>query len=120
MPTPHVAGLAAILKQRHPTWDGERLKAAITASTVPVQGATAFDTGTGRVDAERAIAQTVISSGSLNLGWFPYPQAELSTTHTPLTYTNLGSAPVTLTLATAGADGGEAPAGVSVSPSTLV
>ena len=119
MATPHVAGLAAILKQRHPTWDGERLKAAITASTVPVQGATAFDTGTGRVDAERAIAQTVISSGSLNLGWFPYPQAALSTTHTPLTYTNLGSAPVTLTLATAGADGGEAPAGVSVSPSTL-
>jgi subtilisin family serine protease len=119
MATPHVAGLAAILKHRHPAWDGERLKAAITASTVPVPGATAFDTGTGRVDAERAIAQTVISSGSLNLGWFPFPQSSLPTTHTPLTYTNLGSAPVTLALAAEGVDGGAAPAGVTVSPSTL-
>ncbi len=31
MATPHVAGLAAILADEHPTWDGERIKAAISA-----------------------------------------------------------------------------------------
>ena len=39
MATPHVAAVAAILKQEHPGWDGERLKAAIVGSTVPVAGA---------------------------------------------------------------------------------
>ena len=114
MATPHVAGAAAILKQRHPDL-GRRAPEGgdHRLRPCPFRGATAFDTGTGRVDAERAIAQTVVSSGSLDLGWFPYPQTSLSTSHKPLTYTNLGSAPVTLTLAVAGADGGEPPAGVT-------
>ncbi len=43
-----------------------------------------------------AITQTVVSSLSLNLGFFPFPQGDLGPKQTPLTYTNLGSAPVTL------------------------
>ena len=94
MATPHVAGVAAILKQEHPAWDGEQLKAAIADSTVPVADATGFDAGTGRVDAAAAIHQT------RRLG--PVAQARLLSAgrsatsrrrSTPLTYTNLGASP---------------------------
>jgi subtilisin family serine protease len=98
MATPHVAGLAAILVHEHPSWDGERIKAAIIASTVPVPGASAFEAGSGRVDALRAIHQTMWATSSLNLGNYPFPQATLSQTETPLTYVNSGAAPVTLAL----------------------
>ncbi len=116
MATPHVAGVAAILEQEHPTWDGEQIKAAITGSAVPVTGATAFDAGTGRVDALRAIQATVVANGPLNLGSYPYPQSNLPPTKTPLTYTNLGANPVTLNLSIAAEDpAAPAPAGVTLS-----
>ncbi|MFM9442669.1 S8 family peptidase [Streptomyces acidiscabies] len=41
MATPHVAGAAAILAQRHPDWTGERIKAALTASAEPTPGLSA-------------------------------------------------------------------------------
>ena len=120
MATPHVAGMAAILKDAHPEWDGERLKAAITSTTVPVADATGFDAGSGRVDAERAVAATVLASASLNLGYYAWPQTDLPTTRTPLTYTNTGGAPAALVLSLASQDGAApAPAGVSLSASTL-
>ncbi len=120
MATPHVAGLAAILKDAHPQWDGERLKAAITSTTVPVADATGFDAGSGRVDAARAVAATVLGSPSLNLGYYAWPQTDLPTTRTPLTYTNIGGAPATLALSLASQDGvAAAPTGVSLSASTL-
>ena len=90
MATPHVAGLAAILKQEHPSWDGELLKDAVADSTVPVAGATAFEAGSGRVDAALAIADTIVTDPSLQLGFYPYPQSALVPTRTPLTYTNVG------------------------------
>ncbi|MFI1716842.1 S8 family serine peptidase [Streptomyces litmocidini] len=33
MATPHVAGAAAILKQRHPDWDGQRIKNALMSAS---------------------------------------------------------------------------------------
>ena len=120
MATPHVAGLAAILKDAHPQWDGERLKAAITSTTVPVADATGFDAGSGRVDAARAVAATVLASASLNLGYYTWPQTDLPTTRTKLTYTNTGGAAATLALSLASQDGvAAAPVGVSLSASTL-
>ena len=91
MATPHVAGLAAILKQEHPNWDGEQLKAAIANSTVPVADATGFDAGTGRVDALDAIHQDVLAPASLSLGSYAWPYSDLEPTRTTLTYTNTGS-----------------------------
>jgi subtilisin family serine protease len=120
MATPHVAGLAAILKEEHPGWDGELLKEAVADSTVPVAGATAFDAGSGRVDAALAIADTVVTDPSLQLGFYPYPQSALAPTRKPLTYTNLGSKPVTLALAVGAEDpAAGAPAGVSLSAQSL-
>ena len=105
MATPHVAGLAAILKQEHPTWDGEQLKSAIANSTVPVADATGFDAGTGRVDALAAVRQDVLAPSSLSLGSFAWPYSNLAPTRTELAYTNTGAAPVTLSLALTGQDG---------------
>ena len=51
MATPHVAGLAAMIKQEHPDWDGDQIKSVIANSAVPVAHASGFDAGTGRVDA---------------------------------------------------------------------
>lgn len=120
MATPHVAGLAAVVKNEHPTWDGEQIKSVVTGSTVSVSGATGFEAGTGRVDAARAIAQSLLADPTLDLGFYPYPQGDLSPKATPLTYTNLGSEPVDLDLSVAAQDpAGEAPAGITLSASQL-
>ncbi len=111
MATPHVAGLAAMLKQQHPTWDGEQLKSVIANSTVPVANATGFDAGTGRIDALEAIHQDVLAPASLSLGSYAWPYSDLETTSTTLTYTNTGNAPVTLALDLAGQDGSAEPTG---------
>jgi subtilisin family serine protease len=120
MATPHVAGMAAILKQLHPAWDGEQLKALITETTVPVHDATGFDTGSGRISVPAALDATVLVDPSLELGWFPFPQTSSQGTQTPLTYTNTGTTDVTFALSIAAEDGvGEAPAGVSLSADTV-
>jgi len=120
MATPHVAGMAAILKQVHPTWDGERIKALIAETTVPVAAATGFDTGSGRVSVPAAIAAGVLAEPSLELGWFPFPQAASQVTQTPLVYTNTGPADVTYDLSIAAEDGlSEPPLGVSLSTDTV-
>ena len=118
MATPHVAGLAALVKQEHPDWDGERLKSVITNSTVPVADATGFDAGTGRVDALDAVHQDVLAPASLALGSFAWPYADLAPTRTELTYTNTAAAPVTLSLAITGEDGAAEPSGSMTLPTT--
>ena len=59
MATPHVAGAAALLEERHPTWTVPQLKSALTQSGDPVHtanGGEAFATreGGGIVDLPRA------------------------------------------------------------------
>ena len=120
MATPHVAGLAAILKQEHPTWDGEQLKSAIANSTVPVANATGFDAGTGRVDALAAVRQDVLAPAAMSLGSFAWPYSDLASTRTELTYTNTGAAPVTLSLALRGEDGADEPTGSMTLATTKV
>ena len=120
MATPHVAGLAAILKQEHPDWDGEQLKSAIANSTVPVADATGFDAGTGRVDALDAIHQDVLAPASLSLGSYAWPYSDLEPTRTALTYTNTGDAAVTLALALTGQDGSAEPTGSMTLPTDQV
>ena len=120
MATPHVAGLAAILKQEHPTWDGERLKSVIANSTVPVADATGFDAGTGRVDALDAVRQDVLAPASLSLGSYAWPYSDLATTRTDLRYTNTAATPVTLALALKGEDGAAEPTGSMTLTTTQV
>ncbi|MFD8235176.1 S8 family peptidase [Streptomyces sp. NPDC059696] len=105
MATPHAAGAAAIIAQRHPDWTGARIKQALTASTTPTTGATVYQQGTGRLDVSRALQGAVASeqtSVSFGKQLWPHTDDRPVTQHT--TYRNDGDHPVTLDL-TAGATG---------------
>ncbi|KOX25650.1 MULTISPECIES: S8 family peptidase [unclassified Streptomyces] len=113
MATPHVAGAAAILKQRHPGWKSAELKGALTASA---EGGdlTAFQQGAGRIRVDRALDQSVIAEPvSLNFGTARWPHADDRPLTRKVVYRNLGTEDVTLDLSVSGLDpaGGPAPAG---------
>ncbi|MEV6039548.1 S8 family serine peptidase, partial [Nonomuraea sp. NPDC052116] len=98
MATPHVAGAAAILAQRHPDWTGAQLKAALIGSAAPAQGATLYQQGAGMVDLVRGLRQQVVAEQGTLWASFPYNgTGERSATKT-ITYANAGDAPVTLDL----------------------
>ncbi|UED87317.1 S8 family serine peptidase [Streptomyces profundus] len=114
MAAPHVAGAAALLAQQHPDWTGERLKAALVASSTPVAGYSAFQQGAGRTDVAAAIGQTVVAEPvSLSFGAQEWPHSDNEPVTRELTYRNLGTEDITLdlSLTTVGPDGGPAPEG---------
>ncbi|KUO13818.1 S8 family peptidase [Streptomyces sp. DSM 15324] len=115
MATPHGAGAAAILAQRHPDWTGARIKQALTASTTPATGATGYQQGTGRLDVSRALEGAVASEQtSVSFGKQLWPHTDDRPVTRHLTYRNDGDHPVTLDLtATATGPGGStAPEGM--------
>ncbi|MGW3095628.1 S8 family peptidase [Streptomyces sp. NPDC001102] len=115
MATPHAAGAAAILAQRHPDWTGARIKQALTASTTPTTGATGYQQGTGRLDVFRALEGSVASEQtSVSFGKQLWPHTDDRPVTRHITYRNDGDHPVTLDLtATATGPGGStAPAGM--------
>ncbi|WP_371674059.1 S8 family peptidase [Streptomyces sp. NBC_00289] len=100
MATPHVAGAAAILAQRHPDWTGERIKQALTASAAPTAGLSGYQQGTGRVAVARALAQTVVSEQtSVSFGEQLWPHSDDQPLTRRVTYRNDGDRTVTLDLA---------------------
>ncbi|MGW1975766.1 S8 family peptidase [Streptomyces sp. NPDC001889] len=113
MATPHVAGAAALLKQRNPGWRAKELKGVLTASAKGGKYS-AFQQGSGRVAVDRAITQTVFAEPvSVGLGVQQWPHHDDTPVTERLTYRNLGTADVTLALTatTLGPDGKAAPAG---------
>ncbi|SNT60394.1 S8 family peptidase [Actinacidiphila glaucinigra] len=99
MATPHVAGAAAILAQRHPDWTGEWIKDALTGSAAATPGLSAFAQGTGRTDIARAMDRPVTSSPALGFGTARWPHADDEPVTKEITYRNDGDRPVTLDLA---------------------
>ncbi|WP_405818848.1 S8 family serine peptidase [Streptomyces sp. NBC_01390] len=98
MAAPHVAGAAAILAQQHPDWTGERIKAVLTGSAKP-GSYSSFQQGTGRTDLVRALDQSVITEQKpLDFGVQQWPHGDDTPTTKQVTYTNLGTEPVTLDL----------------------
>ncbi|GAA2048034.1 S8 family serine peptidase [Streptomyces cheonanensis] len=111
MATPHAAGAAALLKQRHPDWTGEQLKAALTGSTTGGEGLTATQQGSGRIDVPAALETTVIAeTTSLSFGTVPFPHEDADPVTRELTYRNLGDTDITLDLALDTVDPEGAPA----------
>ncbi|MFJ7177138.1 S8 family serine peptidase [Streptomyces massasporeus] len=98
MATPHVAGAAAILKQQHPDWKYAELKGALTGSTKGGKY-TPFEQGSGRVQVDKAIKQTVIAEPvSVSFGVQQWPHTDDKPVTKELTYRNLGTKDVTLKL----------------------
>ncbi|MFI9815149.1 S8 family serine peptidase [Saccharothrix variisporea] len=96
MAAPHVAGAAAVLAQRHPSWTARELKAQLMATAKPVAD-TSDHVGTGLLDVGRAVAQQVRADvGSLSFGLLEWPHTK--TAEKTVTYRNDGDQPVTLTL----------------------
>ncbi|GAA2646687.1 hypothetical protein GCM10010412_009570 [Nonomuraea recticatena] len=96
MATPHVAGAAAILAQKHPDWTGQKLKAALM-STAKDDELSVYKQGAGRVDVGRAYTQQVFATTTaLDFGALTEESGPVGR---DLTYTNLGGEAVTLTLA---------------------
>ncbi|MFD6422523.1 S8 family serine peptidase [Streptomyces sp. NPDC060198] len=101
MATPHVAGAAAILKQRHPDWSGSRLKDALMSSSRPLDAYTPYEQGTGRVDVKAAVDTTIVATGSVEVADYAWPHdASDEVAERTITYTNTGKQDVTLHLAT--------------------
>ncbi len=101
MATPHVAGTAALVAAAHPDWTAQQIKEAIVSTAVPTPAYTAYEAGSGRVDAAAAADASVFGTASAGFGFHTFGSGpdELSK---PITYTNLGDAPVDLHLAVDG------------------
>jgi subtilisin family serine protease len=99
MATPHVAGSAAILAQRHPEWTGARLKAALIGAAEPVD-AGVYEQGAGRVDVARAVGQEVVAEpATVSAGRMSWPHEDDEPVTRTVTYRNDGAGPRTLRLA---------------------
>ncbi|WP_426363720.1 S8 family serine peptidase [Streptomyces sp. E-08] len=107
MATPHVAGVAALLAEKHPDWTGAQLKNALMSSSKTLD-ATSYELGAGRVDVAAAIAADVTATGSADLGFTSWPYEESKPVTRTVTYTNSSDAPVELNLAVEGMPAGVA------------
>ncbi|MFE0651201.1 S8 family serine peptidase [Streptomyces sp. NPDC059534] len=99
MATPHVAGAAAIVKQRHPDWTAQQVKAALVSSAESDLPGDVREVGGGRLDVKAAIDQTVLGAPAVQGGTFAWPQDRSDRTTVSVPYTNTSDAPVTLKLA---------------------
>ncbi|WP_433124668.1 S8 family peptidase [Micromonospora sp. CA-240977] len=95
MASPHVAGAAALLAQRHPDWTGAQLKAALVGAADPLTGVDAYAVGAGRLNAARALGGPTSNQPVVNLGTFAYPQS--GTSEAKLSWTG-ASTPATTVL----------------------
>jgi subtilisin family serine protease len=123
MATPHVAGAAAIMLQQHPDWDPATVKGALVGTAGPAEGLTVYEQGGGELDVAAAHATDVVATpGTLDLGYYPYPNDGPDPVTETLTYTNHGDAEVTLEVAVQVSDEDGNPAAdgvVTVEPTTL-
>ncbi|MBO1334734.1 S8 family peptidase [Streptomyces sp. VRA16 Mangrove soil] len=114
MATPHVAGAAAILKQEHPDWTYAQLKSVLVGSTKGTAGLTPFQQGSGRIQVDKAIGQTVFAEPvSVGFGIAQWPHTDDKAVTKQVTYKNTGTKDVTLDLSVKATNpkGQAAPAG---------
>ncbi|WP_050987007.1 S8 family peptidase [Saccharomonospora xinjiangensis] len=122
MAAPHVAGSAALVAQARPEWKADRLKAALVGSAAPHAERTVFEQGAGRVDVAGAVKQMVLAEPAVvSFGPQGWPRADGEPVTRTVTYTNSGSAPVTLTLdpSLQAPDGKDIEGALTVSPAQL-
>ncbi|MET8273192.1 S8 family serine peptidase [Streptomyces sp. NPDC005096] len=113
MATPHVAGSAAILKQRHPDWTGQRIKEALTAHAKAAADQTVYQQGYGRVDIPAALDPSLELSGTADFRVIPWQEGTYPTRSRTLTLHNDAASDTVVTLAASAKDasGTAVPAG---------
>jgi minor extracellular serine protease Vpr len=123
MACPMTAGIAALVKQAHPSWNGSQIKAAImnTADDTLNIGYNTRRAGSGVVQAQKAVNSSVLATttdalDSIAFGYVP-GSGDFSA-HKAFTLTNNGSSSATYNLSVA-TNGGQSGALVTVSPSTV-
>lgn len=107
MATPHVAGAAAVVKQRHPEWTAQQIKAALVSSAHSAVPGDVRETGGGRLDVDRAIRTPVLGVPAVQGGTFNWPQDRSDRTAVAVPYTNTGGKAVKLSLKVAGVTGND-------------
>ncbi|ROQ76912.1 subtilisin family serine protease [Streptomyces sp. CEV 2-1] len=107
MATPHVAGAAAIVKERHPDWTAQQIKAALVSSAKSDIPGDVRETGGGRLDVKAAIDTTVTGAPAVQGGTFNWPQDKSDRTTVQVPYTNTGTKPVKLSLKVQGVTGND-------------
>ncbi|CAL9533731.1 hypothetical protein SUDANB6_04110 [Streptomyces sp. enrichment culture] len=107
MAAPHVAGVAALLAEKHPDWSGARLKDALMSTSKPLD-ASAYTLGAGRVDVPGAIGADVTATGSADLGFLTWPYEAHEPAARTVVYTNHSDRDVELSLAVRGLPDGVA------------
>ncbi|MCX4769454.1 S8 family serine peptidase [Streptomyces sp. NBC_01285] len=116
MATPHVAGAAAVVRQAHPDWTAQQIKASLVSSARTggkVGGAD--QTGGGVLDVFGAVNQKVVSAPAVQAGSYNWPQDTSDRTTVQVPFTNTGDSAVTLNLKVSGVhgnDGSDVPSGV--------
>ncbi|WP_328540391.1 S8 family serine peptidase [Streptomyces sp. NBC_00344] len=119
MATPHVAGAAALLAERHTDWTGQQIKDALVSTAHETPGIPVTKGGSGRLDAKAAVLGTVHASATAWAGFYPWPHTADQPTVKTVTYSNTGGSDVRLRLrATAtGTDGSDASGAFALSMS---
>ena len=115
MASPHVAGVAALMKQAHPTWSNEQIKAALMNTAVDLADPVSAEVprqGAGRVDALAAVTTDVVAvadSKFVSMNWGVIEVTEETYTGTKsVALRNFSDSEVTLDVAamfTSAADG---------------
>lgn len=121
MATPHVAGAAAIIAQRHPDWTGAQIKDALMSSTKQLDGLTPYQIGTGRVDVVAALGD-LHATGSVFFGFHDWPHEADKAIERTVTYSNDGDNDVVLNLEPTFTDaaGKPAPSGLLMLSATSI
>lgn len=98
MATPHVAGAAALMAQRHPDWNGQQIKAALTSHAKQISGQTVYEQGYGRLDIAAAIGSDLSLAGTVDYGLVMWQDGTFDKRSQTLRLANEGSEAVELTL----------------------
>ncbi|WP_030924835.1 S8 family serine peptidase [Streptomyces sp. NRRL B-24720] len=108
MATPHVAGAAAVVRQAHPDWTAQRIKAALVSSArTGGKVAGADQTGGGVLDVFGAVNQEVLSAPAVQAGSYNWPQDASDRTTVQVPITNTSGSDLTLNLKVSGVHGND-------------
>ncbi|MER6106333.1 S8 family serine peptidase [Streptomyces sp. NPDC001832] len=108
MATPHVAGAAAVVRQAHPDWTAQQVKAALVSSSrTSGKVAGADQTGGGVLDVFAAVNQKTLSAPAVQAGNYAWPQDASDRDTVQVPFTNTGSSDLTLNLKVSGVHGND-------------